>query len=48
MDVSHTPLFTRRRVVAMGGGALTLAAMPAFAVSEAETETHGLSVFGDL
>jgi microcin C transport system substrate-binding protein len=39
----------RRHVLGLGAGALTAAAFgPAIAASEAGSETHGLSVFGDL
>jgi microcin C transport system substrate-binding protein len=49
MDVWHNTRFTRRRLVALAGSAIALAAAPrGFAATEADTETHGLSVFGDL
>jgi microcin C transport system substrate-binding protein len=41
--------FNRRHVLGLGVGALSAAGLrPAMAASEAGTETHGLSVFGDL
>jgi microcin C transport system substrate-binding protein len=51
MNFFRTPLPTRRHLLITGAGALAVAATPrAFAGSEAEAETvsHGLSVFGDL
>jgi microcin C transport system substrate-binding protein len=49
MDDFRSGLLTRRHLVAAGASTLLVAAMPrAFASGEAETESHGLSVFGDL
>jgi microcin C transport system substrate-binding protein len=49
MRFFRTPLLTRRRLIAGGAGALAVAALPrAFAGIEADTVSHGLSVFGDL
>ena len=49
MDLSGTPLLTRRHLIAAGAGALAAAVAPrAFAGIEADAESHGLSVFGDL
>ncbi len=49
MGFFHKPLLTRRRLIASGAGALAAAAVPrAFAGTEAEAVSHGLSVFGDL
>jgi microcin C transport system substrate-binding protein len=49
MGFFRTPLLTRRRLIASGAGALVAAAVPrAFAGTEADTVSHGLSVFGDL
>lgn len=48
-DSSRAPLLTRRHLIATGAGALAAAAAPySFAGTEAETTSHGLSVFGDL
>ena len=48
-DFFRTPLLTRRRLLAIGAGALAVAGAPrSFAGTEAETTSHGLSVFGDL
>lgn len=41
-------LFNRRHVLGLGIGALGAASFSAAAASEAGSETHGLSVFGDL
>ncbi len=49
MGFFRTPLLTRRRLIASGAGALAAASLPrTFAGTEAETVSHGLSVFGDL
>ena len=49
MDFFRTPPVSRRRLIAMGGSALAAVVAPrAFAGTEAEVESHGLSVFGDL
>ncbi len=49
MGFFRTPLLTRRRLIATGAGALAATVVPrAFAGTEVETDSHGLSVFGDL
>jgi microcin C transport system substrate-binding protein len=49
MGFFRKPLLTRRRLIASGAGALAAAVAPrAFAGTEADTVSHGLSVFGDL
>src|SRR5215467_8072280 len=49
MNFFRTPLLTRRHLIATAAGAFASAAMPrAFAGTEADTESHGLSVFGEL
>jgi len=49
MGFFRKPLLTRRRLIASGAGALAAAVAPrAFAGNEADTVSHGLSVFGDL
>jgi microcin C transport system substrate-binding protein len=49
INLFRTPLLTRRHLLATGAGVLAAAAAPrSFAGTEAETVSHGLSVFGDL
>src|SRR5581483_2379163 len=49
MGFFRKPLLTRRRLIASGAGALAAAVAPrTFAGTEADTVSHGLSVFGDL